>query len=350
MPAAADRAPASALGAPGSAGARDSSLDRMKGVLIVLVVIGHLVSGRVTLSGGNEWYWTLLQVIYLFHMPAFFFVSGLIFALSLHKPRGSVGGQILRRADRLLVPYALMGLAIFFGKYAAQSVMNVDNFRDYGGFAETVSGGLFDLFVDTPNSPSTSIWFLLAYFLCLALAIPLARWKQGAWAMLAVTALAFVAPRVPLFHLDKLADHAVFFALGWIYGCDERISGWIKRHVQPWALALALFLLVVPALEFLQLARVWSLIFGTGASLLILWQMAEARPGLLDLLGRASMIIYVFNTPIIGLVRAAFLQAGAFEQGFVLFLIAATLAAIAIPVLVRQWIVSRSRLLTKYLG
>ena len=62
------------------------------------------------------------------------------------------------------------------------------------------------------------------------------------------------------------------------------------------------------------------------------------------------MIIYVFNTPIIGLVRAGFLALGVFEQGFVLFLIVATVAAIAGPVLARLWIVSRSRLLTKYLG
>lgn len=350
MATAAGEAPRSALGGPASSGSRDSSLDRMKGILIALVVIGHLVSGKTTLDGGNAWYWTLLQTIYLFHMPAFFFVSGLIFALSLQRPRGSVGGQILRRADRLLVPYALMGLAIFFGKYAAQSVMNVDNFRDRGSFAETVSGGLFDLFVNTPNSPSTSIWFLLAYFLCLALAIPLARWRGGKWAMLAATALIFVAPRLPIFHLDKLADHAVFFAIGWIYGSDARISGWIKERIQPWALALVLFLLVVPALEFLWLTPVWRLVFGTGASLLILWQMSDARPGLLDLLGRSSMIIYVFNTPIIGLVRAAFLKADAFEQYFVLFLIVATLAAIAIPIFARHWFVSRSRVLTKYLG
>lgn len=350
MAAAAAPAPDLALAASTPAGGRDSALDRMKGILIVLVVIGHLVSGRATLSSENDWYWTLLQAIYLFHMPAFFFVSGLIFALSLQRPRGGVGAQILRRADRLLVPYALMGLAIFLGKYAAQSFMTVDNFQDRGGFAETVGSGLYDLFVDTPNSPSTSIWFLLAYFLCLALAIPLARWRNGMWAMLAVTALAFVLPRLPLFHLDRVAGHAVFFALGWIYAAEPRISDWLKRNIQPWALALALFLLIVPALEFLWLTPLWRLVFGTGASLLILWHMADARPGLLDLLGRSSMIIYVFNTPIIGLARAAFLKLGVFEQAFVPFLAVATVAAIAIPVFVRLWIVSRSRLLSHYLG
>lgn len=46
---------------------RDSSLDVAKGLLIILMVVGH--------SGCPEY---LNKVIYLFHMPAFFFISGML--------------------------------------------------------------------------------------------------------------------------------------------------------------------------------------------------------------------------------------------------------------------------------
>ncbi len=46
---------------------RDSSIDVLKGILIILVVIGHVDNGYIS------------KFINIFHMPAFFFVSGMLF-------------------------------------------------------------------------------------------------------------------------------------------------------------------------------------------------------------------------------------------------------------------------------
>jgi fucose 4-O-acetylase-like acetyltransferase len=51
---------------------RDESIDRLKGLLICLVVLGHAFG--LTLKFGL--YKDLYQLIYLFHMPAFLFVTG----------------------------------------------------------------------------------------------------------------------------------------------------------------------------------------------------------------------------------------------------------------------------------
>jgi fucose 4-O-acetylase-like acetyltransferase len=336
--------------APQATARRDQSLDQAKGLLIALVVIGHLVSGTVVLPASSAWYIAMRDAIYLFHMPAFFFVSGIIFTFSAGKTDTAVTGQIARRADRLLVPYTLMGIFISLGKYGAQFFMHVDNFVPKANFSQTFFDGISGLFVTTSHSASGSIWFLLAYFVCLSIAIPLARSRHGARWMLVLTAILFLTPRIPFFYLDKLSDNAVFFAMGWLYRADARRPEWLKRRLPGWAIATGLFLLIFPALHFHSAALLWRLLFGAGAALLILWAMEKVASPLLAGLGAASMIIYVLNTPIIGVVRAIFLKLHMFDTAFSLFLVIATIAAIAIPVLVKRRVVLRSAILSRYLG
>ncbi|MPW42948.1 acyltransferase family protein [Acinetobacter guerrae] len=55
---------------------RDTSLDKAKGLLIFLVVFGHILERFI---GWNDLSGILLTFIYSFHMPAFIFISGLFF-------------------------------------------------------------------------------------------------------------------------------------------------------------------------------------------------------------------------------------------------------------------------------
>ncbi|WP_281276902.1 acyltransferase family protein [Enterococcus pingfangensis] len=49
---------------------RDYQIDNIKGLLIILVVFGHMLLAS---SKENNW---LLTLIYSFHMPAFIFLNG----------------------------------------------------------------------------------------------------------------------------------------------------------------------------------------------------------------------------------------------------------------------------------
>lgn len=77
-------------------------IDRLKGVLIILVVLGHAVGAvlnepRIPYSMTGR---TVFKYIYLFHMPAFFFLAG----LTLRQFR------FVSKVRRLLVPYYLFGV------------------------------------------------------------------------------------------------------------------------------------------------------------------------------------------------------------------------------------------------
>ncbi len=74
---------------------RQDWIDILKGLGIAAVVIGHIVPG------------TAARIIYLFHMPLFFFLSGYLFRPS------SPAKMLSKGTKRLLVPYACFLIVLF---------------------------------------------------------------------------------------------------------------------------------------------------------------------------------------------------------------------------------------------
>ena len=77
-------------------------IDRAKGILIALVVLWHAAgsAANATVGPEREAYRQLYKFIYLFHMPAFFFLAGMT----------SSGFAFSRKFRRLLIPYFAFGL------------------------------------------------------------------------------------------------------------------------------------------------------------------------------------------------------------------------------------------------
>ena len=90
--------------------ARDRWVDYAKGIGILLVVYAHVARGLVSASIGlDDPVWrTIDSVIYTFHMPLFFFLSGLFFYGSLQK-RGAQA-LVLTKVDTILYPYIVWSL------------------------------------------------------------------------------------------------------------------------------------------------------------------------------------------------------------------------------------------------
>lgn len=89
---------------------RDTWVDYAKGIGIILVVYGH-VAGGVYNSGipmDESLFRLVVSIIYSFHMPLFFFLSGIFFYDSLVK-RGA-SGLIRSKVDTVLYPYAVWSL------------------------------------------------------------------------------------------------------------------------------------------------------------------------------------------------------------------------------------------------
>ena len=87
-------------------------IDAYKGVLIILVVLGHVIGGGIHLMPEGTFSRTVAEYafkfIYSFHMPAFFLIAGVTFGMGRRKTFSEFLG---RKAQRLLVPYFFFGIA-----------------------------------------------------------------------------------------------------------------------------------------------------------------------------------------------------------------------------------------------
>ena len=122
-------------------GNRNITFDMMKGIGILLVIIGHLAHG-----------YGLSPIIYVFHMPLFFIVSGYFY-----KPKQPL---VLFKRDvkLLLLPYALVAALILMYGVSMAWVRH-----DASKFTYWLEAFLY---AGVPEPTISSLWFLLAMFWC----------------------------------------------------------------------------------------------------------------------------------------------------------------------------------------
>lgn len=166
-------------------GLRDGRIDAAKFVLVVMVVIGHLVERGQVDAGQLVYRW-----IYLFHMPAFIFLSGLVSSEVVDGRRGA------RLAALVVLPY-------LFHQGVAQ------------GLDAWLSGHAFGY---APGTPYWALWYLMS--LCFwRLALPVAM-GTGLPLLLAVAA-SLAAGLVPDFGYPWSSSRTLvffpFFVLGHLY-------------------------------------------------------------------------------------------------------------------------------------
>lgn len=132
---------------------RIAYIDTVKGILIVLMLIGHIWNVGV-----------IHDFIYSFHMPAFFFISGILLkkSSSLMKPLRTA---IFKKILSLLVPY------LFFEIFAI--LIHITQY----GMILNMKGYLFEILsLHLFNGP---LWFLFVMFLSETLFLILYKLSDG---------------------------------------------------------------------------------------------------------------------------------------------------------------------------
>ncbi len=179
---------------------RYPQVDLARGIGIVLVVLGHALRQDGALPALME---NMISVIYSFHMPLFFFLSGFVSVrvLSLRGPR-QVSGWLKGRAGRLLIPYFFVSicylpLKAFLSRYAQKPFALRDAWRILIG-----------------ESPDTMLWYLYVLFaLCLISAL-IVREKTLPFVTAAALAAVLFAPRLHPEVLSRLAQNGFYFFFG----------------------------------------------------------------------------------------------------------------------------------------
>lgn len=191
---------------------RESWIDRWKGLLILLVVLGHVVGAGGNLAHG-ETVTALLGIrsfIYLFHMPAFFILAGLCFNTTRINDE-HFGNFILKRSKRLLLPYFAFGV-FSWGVY---DVM----FNEFGSFGLQ----MIRMVIAYDDFRCNSVlWFLPTMFLVVSFAFVSVKLIRSKVLLITAAVLAFLAffllrynhiNQLP-FMLFKVFQYYFFFMVG----------------------------------------------------------------------------------------------------------------------------------------
>ncbi len=319
---------------------RVSDIDKLKGLAIFLVVLGHIVAREP--PAGNEWYVTLKSSLYLFHMPLFMFLSGLILAYT-RKPIESVGGYgryVWGKFLRLMPAYLLFSLIVFSGKLLVGRFLHVDN-------SVTSVLSYFDVLTNPLGSYCAYLWYIYVLFVFYALApIGYAVTKQRIHLLLPVAFGVHFLELPSVFALSSLGEYAFMFCLGCTAGDNyERYAKWLGAQgaffVTPFLVALCFSVpWGVPKL-------VLGLMSVPACHAMVGMRLAE-RWNLLKTLGLYTFPIYLMNTLFIGATKGFMLKIADWDgTNFLWFAPVLLAAGIIGPIVVKEIVFRRLPLLDR---
>jgi len=207
---------------------RAADIDALRGLAILLVVLGHCVQYNVADFDASP----VFRVIYAFHMPLFMFISG-FFAWS---PAGARPGALRAKAATLVVPF-LFWLPIAYAYLVLTKTPQVE------GVALDPSSFALHLL----RSPDAGgLWFLWVLFLQFAALLACQRLapRRTAMAMVALivlaNALVLLVPRSNVLGLGLFRWYAAFFTAGFVAGRNrEAFSAHARRWWPGWVLVFA---------------------------------------------------------------------------------------------------------------
>lgn len=205
---------------------RDDTFDIIKGVCILLMVIGHCPVKT-----------SLENVIFSFHMPVFFFIAGFFF-----KPYG-LHRTVITGIRRLFVPF----VAVFLFCFAVAHIFDI-----FGCFSNVIMSR-----VDY-NDPIKSIflmgrglpvWFLVSLFWCRLLSIPISKVKKDVVMLVGVLFAAIVAAnlyyyiKLPLVIIPSLSALG-FYTVGRLlstrnFFSNEKIKMYLPLLLGVWGICLS---------------------------------------------------------------------------------------------------------------
>ena len=187
--------------------ARDNRIDSLKGLLIILVVLGHFIT---TLDNSNIINHAVMGLIYVFHMPLFILVSGYFTKSPEQQTARDLWRGVLNIAITLAVFQLLNSIWVSFAG------------RDFFKALRTVPFGVLWYLM------SLIFWRILLYYT----PKPLLRrpWLYLAIA-LALSILCGLTHLGTFLSLQRTLNFFVFFLLGYYYRQGALNDRWWKNNV-----------------------------------------------------------------------------------------------------------------------
>jgi fucose 4-O-acetylase-like acetyltransferase len=327
--------PASSLSSPPAK--RFTEIDIAKGIAIFLVVWGHVVA-KGKHPEQSEWYQYTKDTVYLFHMPFFMFLSGLVAGI-YYKPLRSIkewGAFVFKKGMRLIPAYVLFGLIIVSAKLLLAPFFRIDN------LPPSFLGGIQAIFLYPEESSAGFLWFIYVLFLFYLTLHPLMYIVRHLPIYLVGVGCMIYGIEAPkLCMLFEYVRYFLFFFLG-VWG-GMHYSSFFSLIKKYGLFTLLIFMILASiAVPF----HIPKLVLGLSAlpALFYLsnWISSYKTGKWFHQLGLMSFPIYLLNTISIGLTKAIGLKLTTWDgTHFFFFAPLLCLAGITLPILIRKYVFCR---------
>lgn len=272
-------------------GSRAYWVDYAKAIGIILVVYGHVARGLY--NAGlilNEQVYSLIDsVIYSFHMPLFFFLSGLFFFDSFKKKK--VKGLVLSKVDTVVYPYFLWSIL--------QGIIEV--------FMSSVTNGnaSFSELLKILWEPRAQFWFLYALFFIFLLSSIIFRFIRIKFVLIVFLLSVLLYVVCSYYSVDYIpwwvSNNFVFFVLGVVF---KYYSRFLKFDGKGYLIFLLVLFFVVQYVfhcefEYFYTDKGWFSLLVSVVSIFVVVVVSKAlskRPNNFVLfIGASSMGVYLMH-------------------------------------------------------
>ena len=262
-----------------------------KGIGVVLVVVGHFW------PADSPAYWTeVRRVIYTFHMPLFFFLSGWLYEYGKYSYRELV----YSKTQRLLYPFAAIAVLFFLIKFTAGLFFVLEN--------PLVYSDLYTIVVNPILSYMPSLWYLHSLFMIFAIYPILRRFISDVLLLIIFTGLN-ISLDSDVSWCGTMLYNIPFFITGIVIrNKEETLAKWLNCSMLTFSSLTLIFIGACYALKIhinRDISGQYPIIFTAGicgtlivnivSRKLVSSDMPAIR-SLLTLMGMYSISIYLFHT------------------------------------------------------
>lgn len=287
-------------------------LDYGKGFTILLVVLGHVLLGLFEsdkFSLQNDKLLFFVQLLYLFHIPVFFALSGFLF-----RPLNSITDYLKDVRVKLIV----LGIPYLFYNIMQFSLQSL------GGSTVRKAASIEDL-INIYKAPLSVSWYLYVYFFMLIIVALFSIYIKNKYVLLGISLVAFIiAITQPseIYLLQKILLWTLFFVIGYCFN-DVRILQFLKGKI------LLITLLSVICIVFFMIIwwnsnpeyyvsydtpGLWGLVFLASIPLAFTlyptFSTKKIWGDYFSKLGKDSVVIYLLHAPIVSVTRIVLLKLG----------------------------------------
>lgn len=315
-----------------------SEINIARGILVILVVLGHVLNQTST---DNILFAKLIEilvtVIYSFHMPAFFFVSGFV---SLKKlDLAGDGGKFLfikEKAKRLLVPYFAMGIC-YLPLRIVMSGMSRTEYSVHDAWRILIG-----------ENPDGALWFLYALFLMSVLVCLTVRRSTCLYvfciSVLLYMLSCFVALPLAVFH--NFCSNFMFYILGIIVRIHYVQFKKITENVLGNAFMICMFIFcnVILCIYDVEIMRLFTSVAGIYCVMAVSIGISRKDGSIYNkstnCLGNYSMDIYMFSEPVKVVARTVLKSFPVLFMAVICFLV-----SLLLPIVISKYVIRRAKVL-----